>query len=171
MPSKLPRRSTGSRTATSVNRGQTLQDFLFGISVFLVTVTLVFGLFPSFLTPFSSGIGAAEKAQADRVSRSMVTNFSVTGERNTINGSELRLVLQKDEATLRERYGLAETASLNVTVRSLEDRRIVRYEGEVMATANPSLNQSAGSSARIITFSNRSSDVCRPACRLVVKVW
>lgn len=171
MPAKLPRQSARDESATRVKRGQTLQDFLFGISLFLVTVTLVFGLFPSFLTPFSSGIGAAENAQADRVSRSMVVNMSVTGERNTVNATRLRRVLQKDETALRERYGLAETASLNISVRSLEDRRVVQYEGVALATDNPSRNQSAGSSARLITFSNRSSDVCRPACRLVVKVW
>ncbi len=156
---------------SSDDRAQTLHDFMFGISLFLVTVTLVFGLFPSFLTPFTSGVGSAEKAQADRVGRAMLLNLSEGDERNKLNATELQTVLGKSEAQLRTRYGLPNNANINITVKKLNDHELVTFDGTVMATPNSATNQSAAASARIVTFSNRTSDACQPACRLVVKVW
>ncbi|MFD1587466.1 hypothetical protein ACFR9U_10755 [Halorientalis brevis] len=171
MSSKPPTRTRRSGSLSDDDRAQTLHDFLFGISLFLVTVTLVFGLFPSFLTPFTSGVGSAEKAQADRVGRAILLNLSEGTERNELNATELQTVLSKSEDQLRTRYGLPRNANINISVKSINNNELVTYDGTVMATPNSASNQSAASSARIVTFRNRTTDACRPACRLVVKVW
>lgn len=169
------------RTLGCDDRGQTLQDFILGIGLFIVTVTFVLGLFPSFLSPFTTGAGGEERAQADRVAGVMVLNLSTDDGKTTLNVTELNRVLQKSQPELRERYGLPETSSVNITVRELDGDRIVQYGGSKMATAERRQNQSSESSARVITIDERTVDrsrlpagtdsICRPGCRLIVRVW
>lgn len=154
-----------------------MQDFALGVSLFLVTVTFVLGLFPGFLEPFTSGPGGAEQAQADRVAGSIVLNLSTAEGKNTLNATRLRTVLDKSEPELRERYGLDSTTGINITVRELDGQEIVEIDGQTLATAEKRKNQSAVSVGRVITLDNRTvynkvdADKCRPGCRLVVKVW
>lgn len=169
------------RTLQADDRGQTLQDFILGIGLFIVTVTFVLGLFPSFLSPFTTGAGGEERAQADRVAGAMVVNHSTDAGKTSLNITELNRVLEKSQPELRERYGLPETSSVNITVRELDGSRIVQYGGSTMATAEQRRNQSSESSARVVTVDERTVDrsklpagtdsVCKPGCRLIVKVW
>lgn len=150
-------------------RGQTLQDFVLGVSVFLVVVVFVFGLFPNFLSPFTAGVDASERAQADRLARNLIENHSVEASDNTLNGSKLATTMQESDARLRKRFGLSTTADINLTVRELDGERVVRYDGTPLAHGSSRTNQSSGSVSRIVSIAG--SEKCQPGCRLIVKVW
>ena len=164
------------QTLQADNRGQTLQDFILGISLFIVTVTFVLGLFPSFLSPFTTGSGGEERAQADRVARSMVVEHATEEGQTSLNASQLQDVLDDSQSDLRLRYGLPENAGVNITVRDLDGNSIVSHDGGKLATEKKRKNQTASSVARVITFDPESipagdPNPCKPGCRLVVKVW
>lgn len=164
------------RTLPRDDRGQTLQDFILGISLFVVTVTFVLGLFPSFLSPFTTGAGGEERAQADRVARSMVLEHSTAEGRTSLNATALSEALDRSQSELRASYGLPETAGINVTVRELDGNEIITHDGGKMATPKNRDNQTASSVARVITFDGtgipeNEENPCNPGCRLVVRVW
>ncbi|WP_424019427.1 DUF7287 family protein [Halorientalis pallida] len=160
---------SGDEGLLSDDRGQTLQDFVLGVSIFLIVVVFVFGLFPNFLSPFTAGVDAAERAQADRLARNLIENHSVEAADNTLNGTQLADTMQKPESTFRERFALATTASINVTVREIDGRRIVRYDGTTLAMGSDRANETSGSVSRIVSIAG--SEKCQPGCRLIVKVW
>jgi len=150
-------------------RGQTVQDFAFGVSIFLVVTVFAFGLFPNLIAPVTAGVDGSDRAQADRLARSLIQNHSAGDAQNSLNATRLAGTLDESEAKLQERYGLAETASINVTVREVDDDSIVVDDGDPLATGRPRGNDPAATSSRIVTFVDATE--CRPACRLVVRVW
>lgn len=150
-------------------RGQTIQDFAVGVSVFAIVVAFVFGMVPGFLAQFTAGVDAAERAQADRLARALVHNHSTPAGETTLNGTKLAATLDDSPDQVRDRYGLAATADLNVTVRTIEDRSVVSHGGDRLALGRPRPNRTAGTAARVVTL--RESPTCSPGCRLVVRVW
>ncbi|MFB6085127.1 MAG: hypothetical protein ABEJ94_12870 [Halorientalis sp.] len=156
-------------TLSGDRRGQTLQDFVLGVSVFLVVVVFVFGLFPSFLSPFTAGVDASERAQADRLARNLIENHSVQAAGNALNGTALSNTMQKSETALRERFGLSSTSGINVTVRTLDGPRIVRYDGTRLAVGSNRADETGASVSRLVSIAG--SEKCQPGCRLVVRVW
>jgi hypothetical protein len=169
MSPKPPWRPSQPASATSNKRGQTLQDFILGVTVFILTVTFVFGIFPGFLEPLTAGTDTADRVQSDRIAQTMVQKQSVSGQQNVLSASDLRSITSNSQSDLRDRYSLPQQASINVTVRDIETNEIVAYGGQKLATDEKSLNRSAGSVARVIKLDDDS--ICRPGCRLVVKVW
>jgi hypothetical protein len=145
-------------------RGQTLQDFALGIGIFLVAFVFVLLLFPDLLTPFQSDASGSERAQARQVSNELLDNYSTPGERNNLSARDLQPLFGPDvsNAALRERFGLDVTASVNITIRTLDGERTV------FATANRPYNREVATSTRIVTLADSR---CDPACRLVVRVW
>ncbi|WP_408959138.1 hypothetical protein [Natrinema sp. 74] len=148
-------------------RGQTTQDFAVGIGVFLLAIAFVFSFLPTIITPFDSSVGGAETAQADRIADLIVHNTSA-GE-NNISKSEFQ-TYTKSNLT-------AELGLRNANGNTLDQVNVsVEYLGNGTMIGSPSTwsggdaynNQSAASSARIITTDENK---CDPACRLVVRVW
>lgn len=150
-------------------RAQTLQDFVFGISIFLLITTFVFGLFPGFLSPFTSGTEATDQAQADRVAESIVLNLSSEASNNQLDVKRLRNTLAKPSPELQKRYGLPAEADMNITVQKLDSREIVRWNGKRLATKKSFNNNTAASATRIVKMND--SSICNPGCRLIVRVW
>lgn len=138
-----------------------------GVSILLVVVVFVFGLFPSYLSPFTAGIGGDQRAQADRVAHTFVSNTSIEAGSNHLDRERVVDVLSENESQLRERWGLPVTAQLNVTIRTLDGERIVGAPTP-LAAGPPRRNRSAASTARIVTID---TPPCRQGCRLIVKVW
>ena len=157
-------------------RGQTTQDFAVGIGVFILAVAFVFSFLPSILTPFDSTVTGGQTAQADRVADRVVYNLSTeTGPENELNGSAYEAFVD-DSDGLAERLGLREdeTRYDRIDVR-LEPLNESESLGEKWAVGDGYDNQSAASSARIVTFEegsfNDAEPECDPACRLVVRMW
>jgi len=162
--------STTLERCRSNDRGQTLQDYLIGISVFLVVVFFVAStVLPSLLAPFESTTGGDEVSQADRVAGTMVQNLSVAGKPNELRITPVEQVVGKDTDALRTRYRLPDTSYVNVSITTLDRTAIVTSStGTSLASDKQAEGSNAATSARIITLSDGS---CDPACRLVVRVW
>ena len=136
-----------------------------GIGVFLLAIAFVFSFLPTIMMPFDSSISGAETAQADRIAGLIVDDES-TEMANELNLSEFNYT----EDDLTAEVGLRRTNGntvdqVNVTVEDL-DGNVVSDDWTGGATYD---NQSAASSARIITTTNDTT--CDPACRLIVRVW
>jgi hypothetical protein len=145
-------------------RGQTLQDYVAGISVFVLTVAVVLGLLPSVVAPFQDGGGAADASIASRAGDQLVSELSIAGEPNVLDGDRLTSLLALDEDGLRDRFGLRNVHHVNVSLQTLNG---TVQHGAAGASA---ASEETVSSARIVQVQD-SSIPCRPACRMVVSVW
>ncbi|ELY85148.1 DUF7287 family protein [Natrialba taiwanensis] len=175
------------RSLTRGQRGQTTQDFVVGIGIFILAMAFVFSFLPSLITPFDSSAGGAEIAQADRIADQVVTNLSDSDRPNEINASEFEArYTGHSAAELRTELGLrasengGETVAfdrVNVSVETLTDgppdEQFV--DPTALAAGETYNNQSAASTARIVTVADEEGILddgdCEPACRLVVRTW
>lgn len=158
-----------NRGLTRDRRGQTLQDYTIGIGIFLLAVTFVFATLTGFLAPFTSGVSAEEKAQADQLADAVVANYSEDAP-NRLNATRLETMLNQSDETIASWYGLPETVNINVTVQTLNSSVFVERSSRPLGSENSVAGQSTASAARIVTI-DEDLPGCDPACRLVVKVW
>ncbi|RZH67572.1 DUF7287 family protein [Natrinema altunense] len=150
------------------DRGQTTQDFAVGIGVFLLAIAFVFSFLPSLVTPYESSNGA-KTAQADRIADRIVDDLG------TGSGNEIDFTEYAGEENLTHQLGLRASGdqdhvydSLNVTIKYVNNSTTLKHPDTT--AGEPYSNQSAASSARIVTLEG-DVDECDPACRLVVRVW
>lgn len=171
-PKHRPTGANGSDSNASLwsdDRGQTLQDYVLGVSLFLVTVLVIVGtILPTVTAPFDQEIGGDKISQADRVAETIVSNASDGAGTNRLDVGVVENIVGKDTATLRERFGLPETALVNVSVAPLNGSRVHRSASGTALATSMAPSGDAAASARIVTLSD---DSCAPACRLVVRVW
>lgn len=151
------------------DRGQTLQDYVIGISIFVLVAFLALGFFPGLLQDFQSGSVGDHEAQADRIGRQIVTNNSIAGTDNRLNATAIEVMMDQSEDDLRQRFGVNDTVNLNITVESLDGDYYVN-DTRTLASQPNYYGRSAGTSARIVTLSDDGYG-CSPACRLVVRAW
>lgn len=152
-------------------RGQTPQDYLAGIVVFIFTISLIFGLLPQFTTPYKSGNAGGTVAQSDRIAQEIISNHSTVDQENYLNTDSLESVLSKNESELAQRFGLSGATSINISVETLDGAAfITNATGSSLASSESATGNSVTSSARIIRLSN-DTHTCQPACRLVVRLW
>ncbi|WEL17879.1 Putative pilin/flagellin [Halorhabdus sp. SVX81] len=144
-------------------RGQTLQDFVLGISIFMLGFVLVLSLIPGLLTPFESSVGANEQAAADRVTSTIVSNLSMPAQPNTLNGTNAMALFSLSTTDLKDRFGVGSSMHLNVTVEYLDGSAPVAMVGD------PVTRDEFGKSSRIVSVDVPGST--EPAYRLIVKVW
>ena len=150
------------------NRGQTTQDFIVGIGVFILAVAFVFSFLPTMLTPFDSSTSGGETAQADRVADRVVHNFMDpdSDNPNQIIWTEIDEDDRVDELGLRTNADDDPIRRVNVSLQPLNESTTVEGFGPVYD------DQSAASSARIVTVEGIGEpEKCEPACRLVVRIW
>lgn len=159
-------------------RGQTLHDYVAGISVFVLTLAVVLGLLPGVLAPFQAESGTADATQAGRIGDRLVENLSFAGAPNVVNATELDDVMGLSEGDLQARYGLASHQHVNMSLRNLNGSTVLENVtasppsppvGPLTAGASAA-NEDAASAARIVVTTDNVFE-CKPACRLVVRVW
>lgn len=166
----------GSRgPATSDDRrGQTLVDYVAGVSVFFITIAFILGLMPSFVTPYQSDAGGQDTAKAERIAETLVTNLSMDGEPNRLNVTELKGVLALPRTDLATRYGLRDHEHVNITVNYLDGSAYVENttapSGITLTSEVTYDGGNTGTAVRVVTLNNESA-TCSPACRLLVRVW
>lgn len=158
------------RSLAGDDRGQTLQDYLLGISVFIVVVFVALGFFPNFLDGLQTDSMGGQEAQADRIGREIVSEYAVNGTVNELDADRLETLKTKSEDDLREKFGLPDTTNINITVETLDSSGFINRSGATLNSEPQYYASQAGSSARIVTLSDPTYD-CTPACRLVVRVW
>lgn len=162
--------SRASDSLWSDERGQTLQDYVLGVSLFLLTVLVVVGtILPTVTAPFDQAVSGDKIAQADRVAETIVTNASAGAGTNRLNVTIVERIVEDDVPTLRARFGLPETSWVNVSVVPLDGNGFQQSaSGTTLASDASPTGSDAATSARIVTLSD---DSCDTACRLVVRVW
>lgn len=108
------RRGAGSR-----DRAQTVQDFAFGISVFLLAAIFVVAFVPGVTTPYATGITETEQERSEAVARTLVANFTTGDGTGELNLTRTRAFFTHDweEPELQYRLGLPADASVNATLR------------------------------------------------------
>ncbi|RLM89109.1 hypothetical protein [Haloarcula sp. Atlit-7R] len=151
------------------NRGQTLQDYVFGVSVFLLTVAAVVGGgLPTMLATFDDGTRGDTDAQAKRIADQIVTNTSL-GPGNRLNVTLVEAVAGSDVDTLQNRYRLPTTSTVNVTIRKPSGSgTVVTNNGVTLTAGRDATGRTFGKAVRLITIGDGS---CDPACQLIVRVW
>ena len=143
-------------------RGQTTQDFVVGISVFLLTVGFVFAFIPSAIGPGVVATDGAEIATADRVATEIVANASIPGYANRVDNSTLDTVFTTGSmGTLRSEYAISNATLANVT---LEYANGTAISGRDTAAGVHYTDQQAAVVTRLLVV----DDV---RYRLVVRVW
>lgn len=156
------------RTAGGRDRGQTNMDFAIGIGIFLLAITFTLTFVPSIITPFDTGIGGAENAQADRIAAELVHQYSGE-EPNEIDWDEIEDLddeLDERAETLGLRHDSDNEVSfdrVNIELRTTEGDHL-QDVGDTYEEGDP-----AAASSRIVT--TVTDQGCDPACRLTVRVW
>lgn len=155
-------------------RGQTLHDYVVGISVFVLTVAVVLGLLPSVVAPFQGGGGAADASLSTQVGDRVVSTLSLDGAPNVLDGEEVSALMALDESDLRDRFGLRSHQYVNLTLQALNGSTVLTDgaggTGAVQRAGASALGEDAVTAARVVQIDDPGFD-CRPACRLVVRVW
>ncbi|MDR5657019.1 hypothetical protein RH831_07465 [Halodesulfurarchaeum sp. HSR-GB] len=99
------------------DRGQSTLDFLLGIVLFLLAVTMVVGFVPGMLDPFVTGT-EGHPVTADRAVSTLTSDKLATGESPYVTTRERVWAVINDstEAELATALGVGNGARLNVTV-------------------------------------------------------
>jgi hypothetical protein len=158
-------------------RGQTSQDYALGISFFLLTLTFVIGYFPSLLAPYDTGAGAAESATGNRVSEAVISEVESGRAPNDLNATKAAVYFERNlsRSHFRENLSVRTDAFVNISVRTLDRSAVVEvFDPSGTPTellgGTPYDNESAVTVSRVVTMRNAPA-TCRPACRILVRVW
>ena len=162
------RQGRGGKPSLPGARGQTLQDYTIGISLFLITVAAVLAGLLGFTSPLTAGVSAEDISQSERVSTAMVGNHSTGRQPNELDASQLSTTMNQPVEQLRTRWGIERTTSLNVSLVTLNGTRIVDRGGNELAVGASATNRSTATASRVVTFDD---GTCDPSCRLVVRTW
>lgn len=143
-----------------VERGQTLNDYVLGMSLLLLSVVLVFGLFPGIFQPFEAEIGTEERTTADTLSGELVDNSTVLDTRQTVEFDALNATLEdlEDDSAA---VGIPDWMQWNATL--VDDGVVLRQNGSVWR------DEPAGTSVRFVALEGE--DDCEHGCQLIVRVW
>lgn len=152
----------------SADRGQTTQDFAFGISVFVLAVVAVITFVPNVTAPYAAGITEMEQEHGEMVARELVANLS-TGEATTsLDGVRTTAFFDTDWGAtgLQERFGLRETVRVNVTLRGIDPDDGVVTDPCVgpCAAGDVHRDQPAATAVRLVRIDDT-------PYRLEVRVW
>jgi len=135
-------------------RGQTTQDFVVGIGIFLLAVAFVFSFVPSIITPYTAAT-TAETAQADRIADTIVSEHDEGHNELDLDGFDA------------SDYGIREVDGTDIDRVSVEIRDA--DDNQIKTAGHDHDDQSAGTATRVITTTDEGE--CDPSCRLIVRVW
>jgi hypothetical protein len=150
-------------------RGQTLYDFLLGVSILLVSIILVLSLFDPLFAPFTDPVSGADDEQVDRLADEIVeTNATVFGDQ-TLNLTDDSF---DDDFIdeMKNRSGVSEFRDVNVTLRD-DTGDFIEVGGDpVLGGDIRPENEPASSATRAVRLEPGRA-VCQTGCILRVEVW
>ncbi|WP_049970453.1 DUF7287 family protein [Haladaptatus cibarius] len=150
------------------DRGQTLNDYVVGISIFLLTVTFVVAFLPTVFAPFTAPIDDATTARADRGAGHLVETLSSPETPNVLNESRTAAFFQNNPESddLRVNLGFPATARANVSIVDPDTNRVVAVGSPAVVTTagDPLDGQPTAASSRTVVIGD-------DAYRLTVRVW
>jgi hypothetical protein len=161
-----------------VDRGQTVNDYLLGITIMLLSVIIVFGFFPEIFTPFDQQVTSEEGAMADNLASKLVTNSTTGGSQQQIDFVTLQVLLTELENT-PELAGVPENrTNWNVTVLNNEGESVTLkssardFGGEIVNGGTTWDNDLAESRVRYVEAQDTNQVLnCQNGCRIIVRVW
>lgn len=153
------------------DRGQTIQDYLLGILLVLLTIASVFAFFPSVFDPFEGDRATENREMARRLAAEVVEANATAGRERTVNVTGLEGTLRNPSSfgRLVNRSGIPEWKRVNVTVQNERGAVLVASEVDDVGAVFRD-DESAGTQVRVIQAVNRSND-CADGCQVVVRVW
>ncbi|ELZ52012.1 hypothetical protein C465_02846 [Halorubrum distributum JCM 9100] len=178
----------------SDDRGQTVLDFVVGMSVFLVAVGFTFAFVPSLLEPYAVGEGAtvivAERGAA-RLAESSLAGSSLAGAGSTATlshactlgffnetapgaAAESDCAWTATAADLHAELGVDDLRGLNLTVTQHGAiKRLDSDDGPVAMRAGPAppSSTSVSSASRIVTIDDPGDREPPETYRLTLRVW
>jgi hypothetical protein len=144
------------------SRGQTLQDFVTGASLFLLTVAFVFAFVPVVFTPFEAPVETEHSVQSDRVASAVVLNITQEGDERLVDTAAREDFFDMSSADLDDRYPLRPGSDLNVTIQRFDASGNVVVE----SVGDPYGEDAVAATTRVLA-----GEYCDPTCRVVVRVW
>lgn len=156
---------TARRFATDT-RGQTLQDYVMGISIFLITIAIVFSFLPALLAPFTAPIDDSVTARADRSVATLTYSLSSSVHPNVLNVTETQefFASRSSSDQLREYLGLSATTRVNVTVRHLDTEQIATVDGTRLTGGQIRSDGPVAAASRIVVVDSETY-------KLTVQLW
>lgn len=173
----------------SVDRGQTVLDFVVGMSVFLIAVGFTFAFVPSLLEPFTAGEGAKMVVAERGAAHLTETSFSAGGgpatlsaacTRDFFNGTDPGDVdcnWDHNAEDLHAELGVVNHHGLNLSVTTrgepigidgdgeVDEEGEVNEDGTLLTAGNtPRPGSSVSSGSRIV-------DINGQTYRLTLRVW
>lgn len=168
----LERNEKGEQTGERKNRadrGQTINDYLLGMILLLLSIALVFGYFPGIFQPFETEVSNEEEAMATNLAAELVDNSTVGESQQTVNLTVLdQTMADFDEDS--EPAGIPEWLQWNATVLDSEGE-VIEHEHNNEKIQNGSVwrDDLAGSTVRFVSAVD--NDDCGEGCRILVRVW
>ena len=158
----------GRASTATGDRGQTLQDYTLGISLFVITIAAAMAGIFGFIGPASPGVSSEDVAQSERISTAMVQNLSTGHQPNELRADRVESTLGQPVDALRQRWGVESSTNLNVSLEVLNGSHVVERSGTKLTAGSQYAGHSTGTTTRIVTLDDGS---CDPSCRLVVRTW
>lgn len=149
-------------------RGQTLQDYLFGAILVLLTVLGVFAFAPTVFSPFEEPVESENQQLADRLAVELVEETRALADSQTISFDRLNASLTGGLSERIDAAGVRPTKRVNVTVRDPATGRIVTAS-DTDGGGSVFRNDPAATAVR--TIQGLRGDPCRDGCQLIVRVW
>jgi len=149
-------------------RGQTLQDYLFGAILVLLTVLGVFAFAPTVFTPFEEPVESENQQLADRLTVELVEETRALADSQTISFDRLNASLSGELSDRIDAAGIRPTKRVNVTVRDPSTGRTVSASD---TDGGASVFRDDPAAASVRTIQGLPGDPCRDGCQLVVRVW
>lgn len=148
-------------------RGQTINDYVIGMTLLLLSITLVFGYFPGIFQSFEEEVSNEEEAMATNIAAELVENSTVTGTKQTVsfdkvNGTLYSLVNDSQQA------GIPDWVHWNVTVLDV-DSNVISHDGERLSNGTNWQGERVASTIRFVRAQDDTD--CDDGCRIVVRVW
>ncbi|MFC7073650.1 hypothetical protein ACFQJ7_15375 [Halovenus rubra] len=148
-------------------RAQTVNDYLLGITIFLVSIILVFGYFPNVFMPFEEEVGNDESVMAENIAAELVENSSVAEAERTVEFAALNRSMDSlaNDAT---QVGIPDWLRWNATVRN-GTGMVVESASERLQNGSVWRDKTAATTIRFVRIEQ--PGVCDDGCRLIVRVW
>lgn len=148
------------RPFMSATRGQTLNDFAVGVTLFLFTVLFVYAFIPQLLAPFDLSDGGGDPIRSDRTAKHLTEGvLSPEDSTNLLDGDCTEAFFRNmshsncpsySPASLPSLTGNPDTDRLNVTI-SDGNNSIVTYNGTTLARGSvPAESENIVSSTRVV---------------------
>lgn len=140
-------------------RGQTTLDYLVGVTIFLLTIALIFAFIPASFEPLETDWGAKAMESDRAISHLAGTELAKDSQKPFIlDQSKTNTFFSRPDANLSEDIGLPSTAHVNLTIQKNESNVIHRR------------GQPRPASGSVVT-AKRSVLLDGSQYRLVIRVW